>query len=262
MGGDGWAYDIGFGGLDHVLASGEDVNILVMDTEVYSNTGGQSSKATPKGAIAKFAASGKKTGKKTLGRIALLYESVYVASVSMGANKQQMIKAFTEAENHQGPSLVICYAPCINHGIRKGMGICQEEEKRAVETGYWPLYRFNPSLAKQGKNPLILDSKEPDGTIQEFLSGENRYAALEKIAPEESKKLRTQLEADYYKKYVLIKTMADLSPEAWGIETHPPVEAPPSDEDELPMASLSVTAEHMRSNDESGEPADEGRAAK
>jgi pyruvate-ferredoxin/flavodoxin oxidoreductase len=262
MGGDGWAYDIGFGGLDHVLASGEDVNILVMDTEVYSNTGGQSSKATPKGAIAKFAASGKKTGKKTLGRIALLYESVYVASVSMGANKQQMIKAFTEAENHQGPSLVICYAPCINHGIRKGMGICQEEEKRAVETGYWPLYRFNPALAKNGKNPLILDSKEPDGTIQEFLSGENRYAALEKIAPEESKKLRTQLEADYYKKYVLIKTMADLSPEAWGIETHPPVEAPPSDEDELPMASLSVTAEHMRSNDESGEPADEGRAAK
>ena len=261
MGGDGWAYDIGFGGLDHVLASGEDVNVLVLDTEVYSNTGGQASKSTPKGAIAKFAASGKKTAKKNLGRIALLYEAIYVASVSMGANKQQMIKAFIEAENHQGPSLIICYAPCINHGIRKGMGVSQEEEKRAVETGYWPLYRFNPALAEKGKNPLTLDSKEPDGTIQEFLSGENRYAALEKIAPEESKKLRTQLEADYYKKYVMVKTMADLSPEAWGIETHTPVEAPPSDEDELPMASLSVTAEHIRSHDDSGEPVDEGRSA-
>ncbi len=248
-----WAYDIGFGGLDHVLASGEDVNVLVLDTEVYSNTGGQSSKATPKGSVAKFAAAGKKTGKKHLGRIALLYEHVYVAAVSMGANKQQMMKAFIEAEKHPGPSLIICYAPCINHGIRKGMGASQEEERRAVETGYWSLYRFNPALAAEGKNSLLLDSKDPDGTIQEFLSGENRYAALEKIDPEESKRLRRQLEADYYKRYVMIKTMADLSPEAWGIETHLPVKTPPSEEVDLPMANLSVTAEHIRSYDESGE---------
>ena len=223
VGGDGWAYDIGFGGLDHVLASGEDVNVLVLDTEMYSNTGGQVSKATPKGATARFAYSGKRTGKKNLRRLAILYEYIYVASVSMGANKQQMLKAFTEAEKYPGPSLIICYAPCISQGIRKGMEVVQEEEKMAVKSGYWPLFRFNPTLAIEGKNPLILDSGAPDGTIQEFLSGENRFAALEKIFPENSKLLRMQIEADYYKRYILSKTLADLSPEAWGIKPHTPV---------------------------------------
>jgi pyruvate-ferredoxin/flavodoxin oxidoreductase len=262
IGGDGWAYDIGFGGLDHVLASGEDVNVLVLDTELYSNTGGQVSKATPKGATVRFAYSGKRTGKKNLGRLAILYEYIYVASVSMGANKQQMLKAFTEAEKYPGPSLIICYAPCISHGIREGMGVVQQEEKRAVETGYWPLFRFNPTLAKEGKNPLILDAGIPDGTIQEFLSGENRFAALEKIFPEDSKMLRMQIEADYYKRHILAKSLADLSPEAWGIKPRTPVAAPPVDEEELPKAQLSVTAEHMRHHDESGEPVDEGRERK
>ena len=201
FGGDGWAYDIGFGGLDHVIASGEDVNILIMDTEVYSNTGGQSSKATPTGAIAKFAASGKKIGKKDLGLIAMSYGYVYVASVAMGANKQQMMKAFLEAESYPGPSIVLCYAPCINQGIRKGMGKTQEEMRLAVNAGYWPLYRYNPLLVQEGKNPFIFESKEPDGTIQEFLSGETRYAALEKMMPEESKKLRAQIERELKEKY-------------------------------------------------------------
>jgi pyruvate-ferredoxin/flavodoxin oxidoreductase len=262
VGGDGWAYDIGFGGLDHVLASGEDVNVLVLDTEMYSNTGGQVSKATPKGATARFAYSGKRTGKKNLRRLAILYEYIYVASVSMGANKQQMLKAFTEAEKYPGPSLIICYAPCISQGIRKGMEVVQEEEKMAVKSGYWPLFRFNPTLAIEGKNPLILDSGAPDGTIQEFLSGENRFAALEKIFPENSKLLRMQIEADYYKRYILSKTLADLSPEAWGIKPHTPVAAPPVDEEELQKAQMSVTAEHMRHHDESGEPVDEGREGK
>ena len=210
IGGDGWAYDIGYGGLDHVIASGEDVNILVLDTEVYSNTGGQSSKATPLGAIAKFAASGKKIGKKDLGRIAMTYGYVYVASVSMGANKNQVLKALKEAEAHPGPSLVICYAPCINQGLRIGMGKSQEESKRAVDSGYWPLYRYNPALAIEGKNPLVLESKAPDGTIQQFLSGENRYAQLEKIAPSESVRLRALIEKEYLERYHLLKQLADL----------------------------------------------------
>ena len=209
FGGDGWAYDIGYGGVDHVLASGEDINILVMDTEVYSNTGGQASKATPLGSIAKFAASGKKTGKKDLGRMAMTYGYIYVASVAMGSNKNQMLKAFKEAEAYPGPSLVICYAPCINHGIRKGMGKTQEEERLAVASGYWPLYRFNPLLAKEGTNPFILDSKAPDGTLQEFLSGENRYALLEKINPEESKRLRANLETEYTAHFAAYKELAD-----------------------------------------------------
>ncbi len=209
FGGDGWAYDIGYGGLDHVIASGEDVNLLVMDTEVYSNTGGQSSKATPTGAVAKFAASGKKLTKKDLGRIAMTYGYVYVASVAMGANKQQLMRAFTEADQYKGPSLVICYAPCINQGIRVGMGKSQEEMKRAVETGYWPLYRYNPDLEKEGKNPFILESKAPDGTLQEFLAGENRFASLEKTFPEESKKLRRQIEEEVNRKYDILKFIAD-----------------------------------------------------
>ncbi|MBW2565737.1 MAG: pyruvate:ferredoxin (flavodoxin) oxidoreductase [Deltaproteobacteria bacterium] len=260
FGGDGWAYDIGFGGLDHVLASDEDINVLVMDTEIYSNTGGQVSKSTPKGAIARFAASGKNTAKKGLGRMAITYGHVYVASVAMGADKQQMLKAFTEAEKYPGPSLIICYAPCISQGIRKGMGRSQEEQKLAVQAGYWPLYRFNPLLAARGKNPFILDSKEPDGTLQEFLSGENRFAVLEKTRPEMSKELRAQIEADQYKRYVQFKTMAELSPEAWGIDPSDIVPAPPEDEEELPRAEVSTTAEHVRYHDESGEPVDDGRA--
>ncbi|MDY0163548.1 pyruvate:ferredoxin (flavodoxin) oxidoreductase, partial [Desulfobotulus sp.] len=209
FGGDGWAYDIGFGGLDHVLASGEDINILVMDTEVYSNTGGQSSKATPTGAIAKFAASGKKTAKKDLGRMMMSYGYVYVASVAMGANKQQVLKAFVEAENYPGPSIIICYAPCINQGIKKGMGKTQEEQKLAVQSGYWPLYRYNPLLEEEGKNPFVLECKAPDGTLQEFLSGEDRFAVLEKTFPEESVKLRAAIEDQYTKRYAALKYMAD-----------------------------------------------------
>jgi pyruvate-ferredoxin/flavodoxin oxidoreductase len=210
FGGDGWAYDIGFGGLDHVLASGEDINILVMDTEVYSNTGGQSSKATPTGAIAKYAASGKKIGKKDLGRMIMSYGYVYVASISMGANKNQTLKALLEAEKYPGPSLVICYAPCINQGIRKGMGKSQLEGKLAVDSGYWPLYRYNPELIKEGKNPFTLDSKAPDGTLQEFLGGETRFAALEKSFPDESKRLRAKIEEEVADKYTMLKMMADV----------------------------------------------------
>jgi pyruvate-ferredoxin/flavodoxin oxidoreductase len=210
FGGDGWAYDIGFGGLDHVLASGEDINILVLDTEVYSNTGGQSSKATPTGAIAKYAASGKKIGKKDMGRMMMSYGYIYVASISMGANKNQTMKALVEAENYPGPSLIICYAPCINQGIRKGMGKSQEEGKLAVESGYWPLYRYNPELIKQGKNPFILDSKEPDGSLQEFLSGEVRFAALEKSFPDESHRLRKKIEQEVMDRYHMLKMMADI----------------------------------------------------
>ncbi len=209
FGGDGWAYDIGYGGLDHVIASGEDVNILVMDTEVYSNTGGQSSKATPTGAVAKFAYSGKKMGKKDLGRIAMTYGYVYVASIAMGANKLQTIKAFQEADNYPGPSLIICYAPCINQGLKAGMGKSQEEEKLAVDSGYWPLYRYNPLLEMEGKNPFILESKDPDGTIQKFLSGETRFASLERNFPEESKRLRSRIEKEINHRYSVLKQMAD-----------------------------------------------------
>lgn len=190
FGGDGWAYDIGFGGLDHVIASGEDVNILVMDTEVYSNTGGQSSKATPTAAVAKFAASGKKIRKKDLGMIAISYGYVYVAQVSMGANQSQYLKAVMEAEAYPGPSLIIAYAPCINHGLRAGMGKSQLEAKKAVECGYWSLYRFNPLLEAEGKNPFILDSKEADfSKFQDFLMGEVRYTSLKKEFPAKADEL-------------------------------------------------------------------------
>ncbi len=209
FGGDGWAYDIGFGGVDHVLASGDDINILVLDTEVYSNTGGQSSKATPTGAIAKYAASGKKIGKKDLGRMMMSYGYIYVAQISMGANKNQTLKAIKEAEAYPGPSLIIAYAPCINQGIRKGMGKSQLEEKLAVDSGYWPMYRFNPQMIKEGKNPFMLDSKAPDGSLQEFLSGEVRFAALEKSFPEESKRLRAKIEDEVTDKYTMLKMMAD-----------------------------------------------------
>jgi len=209
VGGDGWAYDIGYGGLDHVLAMGEDINILVFDTEVYSNTGGQASKATPVGSVAKFAASGKKTKKKDLGLMAMTYGYVYVTSVSMGANKNHLIKALKEAESYTGPSLIICYAPCINHGIKKGMGKTQEEEKLAVDSGYWPLYRFDPRLADEGKNPFQLDSKEPDGSIREFIMGEVRYNVLTRTFPKEAEKLHKKLEEDVNKRYKKYKDMAE-----------------------------------------------------
>lgn len=209
FGGDGWAYDIGYGGVDHVMAMNKDVNILVMDTEVYSNTGGQSSKATPTGSVAKFAASGKKTKKKDLGRMLMTYGYVYVASVSMGANKNQCLKAFLEAESYPGPSIIIAYSPCINQGLKKGMGKSQEEEKLAVESGYWPLYRYDPRLAAEGKNPFQLDSKEPTGNFQEFLMGEVRYASLVQTFPEEAAKLHKQLEDEYAERYQTYKKMAE-----------------------------------------------------
>jgi len=209
MGGDGWAYDIGFGGLDHVAAMNKDVNVLVMDTEVYSNTGGQSSKATPTGSVAKFAASGKKTKKKDLGRMLMTYGYVYVASVAMGANKNQCLKAFLEAESYPGPSIIIAYAPCINQGLKRGMGKSQEEEKLAVETGYWPLYRYDPRLAAEGKNPFQLDSKEPTGDFQEFLMGEVRYASLHQTFPDEAVRLHSQLESEYRERYETYRKMAE-----------------------------------------------------
>ena len=195
FGGDGWAYDIGFGGLDHVLASGEDVNVLVLDTEVYSNTGGQSSKATPAGAVAKFAASGKKVRKKDLGMIAKSYGYVYVAQVAMGSSQAQYFKAIKEAEAYPGPSLIICYAPCINHGIKIGMGHSQMEEKLAVDCGYWHLWRFNPAEEEAGQNGFHLDSKEPDWSkFQNFIMGEVRYNSLLKTFPEEAKELFAKTE--------------------------------------------------------------------
>ncbi|MFH2099655.1 MAG: pyruvate:ferredoxin (flavodoxin) oxidoreductase, partial [Pseudomonadota bacterium] len=211
FGGDGWAYDIGYGGLDHVLAMGEDVNVLVMDTEVYSNTGGQSSKATPLGSVAKFATSGKKTGKKDLGRMAMTYGYVYVAACSMGASKQQLMKAFSEAESDPGPSLLLCYSPCINHGIRKGMGKSQEEESLAVTSGYWPLYRFDPRLSAEGKNPFQLDSKAPDGSISAFLDGEVRYASLKKTFPDEAKRLLSGMAESVQTRFETLSLLADPS---------------------------------------------------
>jgi pyruvate-ferredoxin/flavodoxin oxidoreductase len=206
FGGDGWAYDIGYGGLDHVLASGENVNVLVVDTEVYSNTGGQASKSTPAGAVAKFAASGKRIRKKDLGMMAVSYGYVYVAQVSMGANQSQYLKAVREAEAYPGPSLIIAYAPCINHGLRSGMGKTQEEGKLAVASGYWHLYRFNPLLEAEGKNPFTLDSKEPDWTkFQDFLMSEVRYSSLKKAFPENAKELFVAAEENAkwrYKGYV------------------------------------------------------------
>ena len=195
IGGDGASYDIGYGGLDHVLASGENVNILVLDTEVYSNTGGQSSKATPAGAIAKFAASGKKIRKKDLGMMAMSYGYVYVAQVAMGASPVQYMNAIKEAEAYDGPSLIIAYAPCINHGLKAGMGLSQREEKLAVECGYWHLYRYNPMLEEQGKNPFSLDSKEPDwNKFQDFLKSEVRFSSLQKLFPESAEELLQKTE--------------------------------------------------------------------
>ncbi len=210
IGGDGWAYDIGYGGLDHVLASGEDVNILVLDTEVYSNTGGQSSKATPTASVAKFAASGKRVKKKDLGMIAATYGYVYVAQVAIGANMNQFLKAIKEAESYNGPSLVIAYAPCINHGIKAGMGKTVDREKKAVEAGYWHLYRFNPLLKEEGKNPFVLDSKAPSASFREFLEGEVRYASLKASFPEIAEELYVKAEKDAKDRYDGYIRMAEM----------------------------------------------------
>jgi pyruvate-ferredoxin/flavodoxin oxidoreductase len=258
--GDGSAYDISFGGIDHILATGEDINVMVYDTEVYSNTGGQSSKATPTGSIAKFAASGKKTAKKDLGGMAMTYGYVYVASVGMGANKQQLIKAFTEAERYSGPSLIMAYAPCINHGIKKGMGKSQMETDLAVTSGYWPLYRYNPMLKAEGKNPFILDSKAPDGSLKQFLSGEVRYAALQQLFPQEAERLHARLEKEFSERYLALKKMAEAEVPQLAISPGQ-VEAPQQDPLKDQACTLSGTAEHSRAS-EKDEPCDDGRAGK
>jgi len=211
FGGDGWAYDIGYGGLDHVLASGEDINVLVLDTEVYSNTGGQASKSTPVGAVAKFAASGKKIRKKDLGAMAMTYGYVYVAQVAMGASNNQLLKALNEAEAYPGPSLVIAYSPCINHGLKAGMGKTQEEQERAVQAGYWQLYRYNPMLENEGKNPFQLDSKEPDWSkFQEFLNGEVRYTSLRQAFPSEAERLSKEALKNAKWRYESYKRLAAM----------------------------------------------------
>ena len=196
FGGDGWAYDIGYGGLDHVLASGKDINVLVLDTEVYSNTGGQASKSTAAAAIAKFAAGGKQTRKKDLGMMAMSYGYVYVAQIAMGADPAQTLKAIREAEAYDGPSLIIAYSPCIEHGMKCGMGLSQAEQKKAVEAGYWHLYRYNPDLKEAGQNPFSLDSKEPTGDFQKFLLGQNRYASLKLSFPDKADALYAKAEQD------------------------------------------------------------------
>ncbi|MBQ7920952.1 MAG: 4Fe-4S binding protein, partial [Clostridia bacterium] len=210
FGGDGWAYDIGFGGLDHVIASGEDVNIMVFDTEVYSNTGGQASKASNIGQVAQFAAAGKAIGKKNLAEIAMSYGYVYVAQVAMGADMNQLLKALTEAEAYNGPSIIIGYAPCEMHGIKGTMQNCQLEMKKAVECGYWQMFRYNPALKAEGKNPFSLDSKEPTGNYQEFIKNENRYSRLAQTNPERAEQLFAQAEANAKAKYERLTRFTEL----------------------------------------------------
>jgi pyruvate-ferredoxin/flavodoxin oxidoreductase len=209
LGGDGWAYDIGYGGLDHVLASGADVNLLVLDTEVYSNTGGQMSKSTPRAAVAKFAAAGKPAPKKDLGLLVMTYGSIYVAKVAMGANTQQTVRAFVEAESYSGPSLIIAYAHCIAHGFNMTFGL--QEQKKAVACGHWPLYRFDPRLKEQGKNPLQLDSKAPTLNFEEYAYGENRYRTLKQSKPEAAAELMALASKDAAERYTLMEQLAKLS---------------------------------------------------
>ncbi|GIM29505.1 pyruvate-flavodoxin oxidoreductase [Clostridium polyendosporum] len=209
IGGDGWAYDIGFGGLDQVLSTGDDINIFVMDTEIYSNTGGQSSKSTPTGAVAKFAAAGKKVRKKDLGMMAMSYGYVYVTQIAMGANMNHTIKAIAEAEAYKGPSLIIAYAPCISHGIKTGMGTSMAEEKKAVESGYWHLYRYNPMLKDQGKNPFTLDSKEPTKSFKEFIHGEVRYSSLMNVFPDIAEQMSTAAEQNARERYDNYRRLAE-----------------------------------------------------
>jgi len=206
MGGDGWAYDIGYGGLDHVLASGKNVNVLVLDTEVYSNTGGQMSKSTPRGAVAKFAAGGKPMAKKDLGMMAMSYGNVYVAKVAMGASDAQTVRAFIEAEAYDGPSLIIAYAHCIAHGIDMEKGL--QNQKAAVDSGYWQLFRYNPDLAKEGKNPFKLDSKGLKIPLKDYAYRETRYKMLTKSHPEEAAKLMEEAQQDVVNRWKLYEQMA------------------------------------------------------
>ena len=211
FGGDGWAYDIGFGGLDHVLASGENVNVFVFDTEMYSNTGGQASKASNIGEVCQFAAAGKEISKKSLAEIAMSYGYVYVAQIALGANPAQAVKAIAEAEAYNGPSLIIGYAPCELHGIAKGgMNHCQDEMKKAVKAGYWNLFSFNPALKAEGKNPFTLTSKEGDGTYQEFLNNESRYTRLVKPFPERAEKLFSESEKVANERYQHLLKLVEL----------------------------------------------------
>ena len=212
IGGDGWGYDIGYGGVDHVLASGENIKLLIMDTEVYSNTGGQMSKATPLGAVAQFAAGGKQTPKKNIGMIMSTYGNVYIAQVNFGANPAQTLKAFTEAEAYNGPALIIAYSVCIAHGMDMSKGI--EAMKKSVTSGYWPLYRYNPELEAQGKNPLTINSKDPSTPFEEYAYRENRYKALRAANPEAAKELMEQAKADIMRRWKLLKHMAAWDPSA------------------------------------------------
>ena len=213
FGGDGWAYDIGYGGLDHVIASGEDLNILVFDTEVYSNTGGQASKATPIGAVAQFAANGKAVRKKNLAQIAISYGYVYVAQIAMGANPEHTLKAIREAEAYKGPSLIIAYSPCINHGVKVGMNKSMLEMKKAVRAGYWNLLRYNPDLVEQGKNPLSIDSPAPTESYRDFIMGEVRYDSLTLKFPERAEALFAEAEKIATERYeALVKQQKSLEP--------------------------------------------------
>ena len=208
IGGDGWAYDIGYGGLDHVIASGRNVNILVLDTEVYSNTGGQASKSTPRGAVAKFAAAGKKMGKKDLAMMAMSYGNVYVGKVSIGANDAHTVKVFKEAEAYDGPSIIIAYCHCIAHGIDMVNGL--DQQKRAVESGHWMLMRYNPDLAKEGKNPLIIDSKEPTLPLEDYIYNEVRYKSLKTMNKEEAAALLEEEKQSIKDKWRFYKHMAEM----------------------------------------------------
>ena len=230
LGGDGWAYDIGYGGLDHVLASGRDVNVLVLDTEVYSNTGGQMSKTTPRGAVAKFAAGGKPMGKKDLGLIAMTYGNIYVASVAMGAKDEQTLRAFVEAESYPGPSLIIAYSHCIAHGIAVDMGVGARQQKLAVESGQWLLYRFDPRRAAAGENPLQLDSPAAKTKLQDYLLSENRFKMLTKSKPEEAKKLFAQAQVDADRRWKFYQFLAGRDTKADGGQAASPQAAATADQ--------------------------------
>jgi len=208
IGGDGWAYDIGYGGLDHVLASGRNINVLVLDTQVYSNTGGQCSKATPRAAVAKFAAGGKLMPKKDLGMIAMTYGNIYVAQVAMGASDMQTVKAFMEANSYPGPSLIIAYSHCIAHGINMTTGF--DQQAAAVASGAWPLYRFDPRLTEQGKNPLQLDSKDPTISFLDYAYNENRFKMLTAFKPDQAKQLGEMATGDFATKWHMLKQQAEL----------------------------------------------------
>jgi len=231
FGGDGWAYDIGYGGLDHVLASGRDVNVLVMDTEVYSNTGGQMSKSTPRGAVAKFAAGGKPAGKKDLGLIAMTYGNIYVASIAMGAKDEQSLKAIIEAESYPGPSLIIAYSHCIAHGIALDRGVGARQQKLAVDTGQWLLYRYDPRRSDRGENPLQLDCSAAKSKVQDYLLSENRFKMLTKSRPEEAKKLFQQAQLDAERRFKFYQFLAEREGDA---QKPAPAAVPPATVDQQP----------------------------